>query len=335
MDELTLLAEMRKEIPADSRYPAAQRALMAEIAGDGRALAPRRRVRRPILISGLLAGAVAASAVVTTTMSGSGNDRHAPSGAVPQVQLAAVTSPMALAGNAAALAQHAPVPAANQWVYVKLESTVSKGKPSGATEQVPGSHRIRETWTRVDMSATAYVKGGKVITVMNTLPPGAEMHLEGWPKPITYSYLNSLPTDAVKLFEVIKQNSRADFSSAGDEAYFASVLALMENYPVLPPKLRAGLYGVLAQLKSVRLGHLTDIAGRKVLSLDHVSKNGITESILVNPTTYAYAGRRAVVTRSSSDADTAGKTLRLRKGELLDDEAVLVSAIVNTAGARS
>jgi hypothetical protein len=59
------------------------------------------------------------------------------------------------------------------------------------------------------------------------------------------------------------------------------------------------------------------------------------ESILINPATYAYAGQRAVVTRSSSDADTAGHTLRLRQGELLDDEAVLVSRIVNTAGARS
>jgi hypothetical protein len=279
--------------------------------------------------------AATASVVATITMSGSGNDHHAPSGALPQVQLAAVSSPMSLARNATALAQHAPVPAADQWVYVKLESTVSKGKPSGAMEQVPGSHRIRETWTRVDLSATAYVKGGKVVTVQNTLPPGASMHLEGWPKPITYSYLNSLPTDPVTLFEVIKQNSRADFSSAGDEACFTSVLALMENYPVLPPKLQAGLYGVLAQLKSVHLRHLTDIAGRTVLSLDQVTSNGVMESILINPATYAYAGQRAVVTRSSSDADTAGHTLRLRQGELLDDEAVLVSRIVNTAGARS
>jgi hypothetical protein len=335
MDELTLLAEMRKEIPVDSRYPAAQRALMAEIAGGGAARAQRRRAGRPILISGLLAGAVAASVVVTSTMSGSGHGRHAPPGALPRVHLAAVTSPMSLAGNAATLAQHAPVPAASQWVYVKLESAVSKGKPSGATEQVRGMHKIRETWTRVDLSATAYVKGDKVVTVQNTLPPGASMHLEGWPKPITYSYLNSLPTDPVKLLEVIRQNSSADFSGTGDQACFSSVLALMENYPVLPPKLQAGLYGVLAHLKSVHLRHRTDIAGRKVLSLDYVTKNGITESILVNPATYAYAGQRAVVTRNSSNTDTAGKTLRLRKGELLDDEAVLVSRIVNTAGTRS
>jgi hypothetical protein len=334
MDDLTLLAGMRKEIPAGSQYPAAQRALLAEIAAGGTAHA-RRRVGKPILISGLLAGAIAASVVVTTITSGSGTGRHAPSRPVPQVRLAAVTSPMSLAGNAAALAKHAPVPAANQWVYVKLESTISKGKPSGATVQVPGSRRIRETWTRVDMSATAYVKDGKVVTVKNTLPPGASMHLEGWPGPITYSYLNSLPADPVRLLEVIKQNSRAGFSSTGDGAYFTSVLALMENYPVLPPKLRAGLYGVLAQLTSVHLGHLTDIAGRKVLSLDHVSENGIRESILINPTTYAYAGQRSVVIRNSGGTDTAGKTLRLRKGELLDDEAVLVSAIVNTAGARS
>src|SRR4051794_28200379 len=63
MDELALLAEMRREVPGDNRYPDAQRALMAEIAGGA---TRQRRSRRPLVIAagGLLAGAVAAGALV-------------------------------------------------------------------------------------------------------------------------------------------------------------------------------------------------------------------------------------------------------------------------------
>ncbi len=340
MDELTLLAEMRKGMPADARYPAAHRALLAEIAGAESAVPPRgRSVRRPVVASGLLAGAVAAGTVVVAVTPGSGNDHQAPrtvpaSGytALAPLRPGDVTSPMVLARNAVEMAQRTPLPATTQWVYVKTSSTISHAPPSEAMPQVPGSHQIQETWNRVDMLYVASIQDGKTV-VTNT--NGGMGNPIGWPR-ITYSYVNSLPTDPDALLAVIKQNivSTHSYRILGGHggAVFHSVLALMENVPALSPRLSAALYGVLARLDTVHLGHRTDNSGRRVLSLDHV-EGGFRDSILINPATYAYAGRQRVVVQTSNSTALDG-TIQLREGEVFADEAVLVSRIVNAPGAR-
>jgi hypothetical protein len=325
MDELALLAEMRSEVPSDSRYPDAQRTLMAEIGGGA---AQRKKSRKPLAIigGGLLAGAVAASTLVALD---SGNSRQAPRprtvASTPKLRLVAVTNPMALAYNATALAQNSPVPAANQWIYQKLETTVSHAAPSGAMPQIPGSHTYREKWARVDWMQFASIQDGKLVTTPRQRQ-GRESVPEGWPKTITYPYLNSLPTDPVKLLAVMKRNGNDK-----DSDIFTAVIAMMANYP-LPAKLNATFYGVLARLKAVHLGHVTDLAGRHVLSLDNVDQ-GLKTSILANPTTYTYAGQQIVVVADRTEKGTDG-TLRLRKGELLNDQAVLVSKIVDRPGER-
>ena len=331
MDELTVLAEMRSEVPGGNRYPDAQRALMAEIAGGA---ANQRRSRRPLVIAagGLLAGVAAASTLVAL---GSDNSRHAPPpqavASTPALQLVAVTSPMTLAYNATALARNSPVPTATDWIYQRLETTVSHAAPSGAMAQVPGSHTVGESWTRVDLLKFASIQNGKLVTD-NGLPatPG------GWPRPITYPYLNSLPTDPVALLAQLRHNIVVSHTASGptasDSDVFATVVTLMENYPVLPARLNAAFYGVLARLGSVHLGHVTDLAGRHVLSLDNVDQ-GLKTSILVNPTTYAYAGQQVVVVSDRTESGQDG-SLHLKKGELLDDEAVLTAKIVSGPGER-
>jgi hypothetical protein len=107
----------------------------------------------------------------------------------------------------------------------------------------------------------------------------------------------------------------------------------MENYPLLPSKLSAGLYGVLAQLKSVHLDHTTDLAGKKVLGLDVVVEGYLKEEILIDPATYAYAGQVRVAVRAHTNV-ALDETVTIKKGELLDDEAILRSAVVNSAGQR-
>jgi hypothetical protein len=334
MDELTVLAEMRSEIPSTT-YPAAQHALTAELAGT--TTAPRRSRRKPILLSGVLAGAVAASALVTITVLNSGNDRHVPPGTHPAtsstIRLVAVTSPLALAGNATVVAQHRPVPAPTQWVYVKLSSTTSHAPPSGARVQDPGSHKIQENWTRVDMLYTATAKAGKTTVTSTNGGMGTPI---GWPDKLNYGYFNRLPTDPDALLRLIRHNIATGPGGNGtspDSQVFDSILALVENYPVLPAKLNAALYGVLARLKSVHLEQTTDNAGRRVPSLYLVSENMKT-SIFVNPTTYAYAGQRRAMVSDRTSTGLDG-TLHLRKGQILTDEAVLISKIVNTPGARS
>ncbi|HEY0541436.1 MAG TPA: CU044_5270 family protein [Actinoallomurus sp.] len=336
MDELVLLADMRTEISPDTRYPAARDALMAEISGAAPRPSPRNR--RPILISGLLAGTVAAGAIVVAATSG-GEHQTPPTTnqatTAPPLRLVAVTSPMALAANAANVAQRTPIPAATQWVYVKMESTISHAPPSGAMAQVPGSHQIRETWTRVDMQYLASVRHGKTVVTSTHGGMGTPI---GWPA-ISYSYLNSLPTNPDALLRLMRHNltnlelAGPNDGKLSDNDVFDSAIALMENYTVLPARLNAALYGVLARLKVVHLDRARDNAGRKVLSLFR-TQDGMKTAIFINPTSYAYAGQRIVMVADQTTRGNDG-THTLHKGELLDDEAILVSKIVNAPGTRS
>jgi hypothetical protein len=306
------------------------RQIMATSPDDAPTVRPVRR-RRPLMIAagGLLVGAVAASTFVAL---GSGNSLHAPpprtGASTPALQLVAVTSPMTLAYNATALAQNSPLPTATEWIYQRLETTVSHAAPSGAMAQVPGSHTVREKWSRVDMAKFASIQNGKLVTI-NGMPGAAPA---GWPQAITYPYLNSLPTDPVRLLALMRHNITASGPTAGDSDVFGAVIDLMENYPVLPSKLNAAFYGVLARLGSVHLGHITDLAGRHVLSLYNVHQ-GLKTSILVNPTTYTYAGQQIVVVSDRTKSGLDG-SLHLKKGQLLNDTAVLVSKIVNGPGER-
>lgn len=342
MDELTVLAGMREDVPSDQRYPEALRALMAEISGQAPAPSPpasararrdRPRVRRSMLISGLVAGAVAAGTVAVVATSGedhSGSPRARPSSA-PPLRLAAVTSPRALAANAASVAWRTSVPAATQWIYLKQESMISHAPPSGAMAQVPGSHRTRETWTRVDMLYVASVRKGRTVVTSTNGGMGTPI---GWPT-ITYSYLNSLPTGPDALLTLMRHNivDNSPNDKATDNAVFDSVIALMENYTVLPARLNAALYGVLARLKVVHLERVKDIAGRRALSLYRI-EDGMKEAILIDRASYAYAGQRRVMVADHTDHALDG-TFTQHKGEILADEAILVSKIVNAPGTRS
>ncbi|WP_026412860.1 CU044_5270 family protein [Actinomadura oligospora] len=350
MDELATLSEMRSQVPADARYPAAREALLAEIAGrpsnaEGReASGPvrlgggkarrswpggGRGTRRPILLGGLLAGAVAAGAVVAVTTLGSGGSRHAPSspGASSPVRLVAVTSPMTLASNAAALAKGSPPPKPTQWIHTRMMTTTSHAKPSGAQVQDPGTRQVKETWDRVDFLRFAHFENGRLV-----FANGMPSQVGGWPAGLDYAYLQSLPTDPDRLLTTIRHNLATTRTPLAENQVFDAVLALMENYPVLPAKLNAALYGALARTGSVRLGHVTDLAGRPALSL-YRTDAGIRTAILVSPSTYTYAGQQRVVVADSRTSGADG-TLALRKGALLTDEAVLTASIVDDAGER-
>ena len=160
----------------------------------------------------------------------------------------------------------------------------------------------------------------------------------GWPA-VTYAYLNSLPTDPDALLHLMRHNltvpelAGPSDGKVTDDDVFDSVIALMENYTVLPARLNAALYGVLARLKVVRLDRVRDNAGRRVLSLYRV-QDGMKSSIFIDPASYAYAGQRILMVADQTSRGLDG-THTLHKGELLDDEAILIAKIVNTPGSRS
>lgn len=324
MDELTLLAEMRKDVaPLDTSYPAAHRALLAEI--SGKTSAPSRRRRRPILISGLVAGTLVAGAGAVAVTSGAEHRAPPTAHTTTSLRLVAVTSPMTLAANATSVAQRAPVPAPTQWFYVKMDVAYSTG-PLGKARPP----QVSETWSRVDMQRFVVLwQGHKAVDNQPMDNPKC------WPS-ITESYLHSLPTLPDTLLRLIRHNCTLQELTGPnvgptDLNVFGAVSALMKMYPVLPLRLNAALYGVLARLKSVHLERERDLAGHQVLSLYMITPDSEKTSLLVNPASYAYAGYRAIAVRDQSYRGV----VKIHKGDVMQEAAILVSKIVNSPGARS
>jgi hypothetical protein len=153
--------------------------------------------------------------------------------------------------------------------------------------------------------------------------------LEGWPS-TSYRYLNSLPSDPVRLKAVIAANVKHELGGSSDTAIFDAIYNLLQA-TVLPPRLNAGLYGVLTRLPGVRFDAATDLAGRPGQGLYMVQEGYLKMEIVVNPRTYAYLGYEDVAVRAHTSVATDG-TRRIRKGQVLGWEALLASGIVNRPG---
>jgi hypothetical protein len=290
----------------------------------------RPRILVPAALTAVAAGAVAAAVAIAapTTTAHVGTRPGSNAGPMPAAAAPAVTTPMELAANATTIASHSASPGPSQWVYLKVVSTISRSPQGGVMAQIPGTRQSAETWTQAGGQESAVVQHGMVIV---TSLPGSP---EGWPR-ISYSYLNSLPTDPASLSRVIRHNLQTlpnPFSQgAGAPQVFDSVAALIENNPELPPRLSAALYGVLAQLPSVRLGHATDLAGQKVLSLYQTEDGYLRREIFINPVTYAYAGQLEIATHAHTSSGLGG-SVSVGAGELLADDAIVTSQTVDHPG---
>ena len=300
----------------------------------GAHLAPagRRKRRRPILVPALAAvtAGAAAAAVVITVTSRPGTVPGSTARPTSKAIALAVTSPMQLAANATTLASRSSGPGPTQWVYLKVMSTISRSPQGGVMAQVPGTRQTTETWTQAGGQQVASLQGGKV-TVSSVM--GSP---EGWPR-TSYGYLNSLPTDPAALMRVIRHNLQTlpnpSGQGAGAPQVFDAVAALIENNPELPPRLSAALYGVLAQLPSVHLGHATDLAGQRVLSLYQTEDGYLRREIFIDPDTYAYAGQLETVIRAHTGSGLDG-AVSVHAGEVLADDAVIAARIVDHPGQR-
>ena len=101
----------------------------------------------------------------------------------------------------------------------------------------------------------------------------------------------------------------------------------------MSPRLSAALYGVLAQLPSVRLGRATDLSGQPVLSLYQTEDGYLRREIFINPVTYAYAGQLETVIRAHTSSGPDG-TVSVHAGEVLADDAVVTSQVMDSPGQR-
>ena len=232
-------------------------------------------------------------------------------------------------------------PGPHQWIYTDVLQATSSAGTGGYLAGPPDGKLNQKTWTRVDFQKYAYFKHGKLVIVASNVPRSAktgkavEVVPVGWPS-VSYRYLNSLPTGPARLMAVIKHNLQEEpdpvgAEGAGNLGVFNAVQALLQN-TVLPPRLLAALYGVLARDPAVHFERsVTDLAGRTGVGFSTVQEGYLEKQIVINPGTYAYMGYVDVAVRAHTSTGLDG-TAHFRRGQVLGWEALIGSGIVQRPG---
>jgi hypothetical protein len=311
MDELQLVAQLRDNYPAGIDLTQAERRLYAEIrpvpssaAGQGarrarrtRAAGSGRRFGPKLVATGAVAAAVAVGAIIALQ----GGPAHpAAKGGSPGAS--ADARGLQLASYATQAAASAPAWKPNQWVYSEILRPEALPKPGATNPTI--------IWTQVDGDHFAYLKDGKL--VISDEGPIAQAN-PVFSKNVTagdmYTYLLSLPTNPAALRTVIVHNLEAarkrraavpnlpkklvDALGTGNSAVFTAIAATLHYY-VLPPKLLAAVYTILAEDPVVHFDKsVTDNAGQTGVGFYIVGDSWKTE-IMINPSTYAYMGNDSV-----------------------------------------
>jgi hypothetical protein len=338
MDELTLVARLRHDIPAGTDLTGPERRLAAEIRAASAPSAahsrPRtiRRYGRRLAIAGTLAAALAITIPIAASQPAGRGPRTGAGPAAPIAGLAA-TNAAELVAYATRAAAAAPAfdPKPHQWIYTK-QMVALAGKDGTTLIGPPYKLVTFQGWTRADYRLEAAIKHGRLMISQCACRGG---FIGGWPFgfPIDYPYLDSLPASPAKLKAVIAANiaRRSMGMSGGDIGIFDAIKALMGN-AVLPARLDATFYRLLATLRGVHFdGSATDIAGRHEVGFYAIENGYRKMEIVINPTTYAYVGEKEVAIKSHTDVAT-DRTLHFRKGELLDWTGLLQAGVVQHAG---
>lgn len=356
MDELILLARLRGGIPRDIDLAGPERRLAGEIAavaaatrqqnpvmperspaaspargtlrtpGSSPARGLRRRAGRRVVVATAALAVAAAAAVIV--LAGTGGIGPSAPGAttttvpVPTGNPRPAATAAELVADATRAAQTTPDAAPNphDWVYTKTEDTTSASQAQNGTLLGPiNGTVVSQHWNRVDAS-NGY--------------PGT------W-QGTSYSYFSSLPTNPAKLAAVIDANNKTDnyVIGGGTIGVFNDVRALLEQPIVLPLKLRAALYAVLATEPGVNFeAHVTDIAGRTDVAFWIDPEGYLRSEILINPTTYSYMGDldRAYQAHSMpaqvNNGVASGPYTYIRAGQIMDEEAQLQFGVVPRYG---
>jgi hypothetical protein len=323
----------------------------------------RRRGLRPV-IAGALALAVGAGTAIGISVSRSPQeDRGArqviawsgrPTAAWPPGQpsygRASTEAQLIDYATRAAAADRAPRP--DEWVVTKVEQADSSGGGGGYLFGQPDQRHIYLQWHRGDgcagteaLAFPANLAPAKTVTGKLTvsLNPqavyGGERDcwydLAGW-KSVTYSYLDSLPTDPAALEGVIlKNNPPGGFIPTREAAIFDAIHVLLaDGGPagvVVPRKLEAAFYQILQRLPGVHFESDTDLAGRNGLGFWMVVEGYLKEEIVIDPLTYQYMGFKDVAIKDHTDTGLDG-IRHIEKGHVLGWEALLGSAIVQRPG---
>jgi hypothetical protein len=356
MDELTLVAQLRDNYPAgiDLREP--ERRLAAEISaatavGAGRrtrraAAGPGRRFGPKLVVAGAVAAAAAAATVIAIQNVPARPAARA--GASPRTS--ADAAGLRLASYASRAAASEPAWQPNQWIYSDvLNSSPGPEKPGGTSDSVI-------TWTQVDQHQFAYYGNGASTSgklVIENEVPFLGQKTGAFGRPVTngdlYSYLQSLPTNPAALRAVIAHNVET-YDQKPDMKKLARLFGqpiVTGNYGVwyviqetldgtiLPPKLLAAVYGILATDPAVHFDKsVTDNVGQT--GVGFYTMEGVWKyEIMINPSTYAYMGVNTVAVASWSrhwTVDGVTHSFVVKKGQDNGWTDLVASGIVQHAG---
>jgi hypothetical protein len=374
VNELELVTSLREEVPltASARI---ERAVLAEIATSrqhapdgarrhratpsGRGPASRRTLR-PV-IAGVLAAAAGAGVYAGVGLSGSAGQAGPstmawsgrptapwPSTVHPSYGRATSEAQLIAYITRAAAAVPGRAPRPGEWVAVKLEHAGSSGGEGGYLFGPPDTRDVSLRWIRADQCASAgippvpattgpatTITGKLTITTRGYYGPGCQgTTLGGWPS-VTYSYLDSLPTDPAALKDVLARNAGPDFAGNRDQAIFQAIDALLDagemDGVAVPPKLSAALYRVLQQLPGVQFDSGTDLAGRQGLGFWMVLEGYYKLELVIDPYTYTFMGFKDVAVRDHAMTGTDG-TRYVKAGHVMGWAALLGQAIVEKPG---
>jgi hypothetical protein len=326
-----------------------------------------RQARRPALrpvLAGALAVAVGLGAYASVELSGSGPSTPRqgaetvvwagrptapwPSTAHPSYGRATSEAQLIAYVTRAAAAMPGRAPKPGEWVAVKVEHAGSSGGEGGYLFGPPDTLDISLSWIRGDGCAGASVplvpatttpattiSGKLTIETSGYYGPGCPgTTLGGW-KSVTYSYLNSLPTDPASLEGILAHSDGPVVAANRAQAIFQAIDDLlgageMEGV-VVPPKLSAAIYRVLQNLPGVHFESATDLAGRQGLGFYMVLEGYYKLELVIDPRTYTFMGFKAVAVRDHTLTGTDG-TRYVKKGHVMGWAALLGQAIVKKPG---
>jgi hypothetical protein len=357
MDELTLVARLRDDHPAGVDLTEPERLLAAEIRAAS-AMIPvdfshieqqshrdhevqvRGRRRRRAASSGrrfgpklVAVGTVAAAVAAATVIALQYMPAHPAARAGASPKTPADAAGLRLASYASKAAASEPAWQPNQWIYSDvLNSSPGPSKPGGTSDSII-------TWTQVDNHQFAYYGNGASTSgklVIQNEVPFLGQTTGAFGRPVTegdlYSYLQSLPTTPAALRAVIAHNVETyDQKPAMKKlARLYGEPAVTGNYGVwyviqetldgtiLPPRLLAAVYGILATDPAVHFDKsVTDNVGQT--GVGFYTTEGVWKyEIMINPSTYAYMGVETVAVASWSrhwTVDGVTHTFTIKKGQ--------------------
>ncbi|MEU7741530.1 CU044_5270 family protein [Nonomuraea sp. NPDC049158] len=254
--------------------PAAQSAARAALLARAARPRPKRRWAMRAL-------AVAASAVVIAT---GATVFQSLGGGEGQPTLPAANAQVVLTRIAATVQEKDFTPPRDdQWIYTEMRVRSHEKDILGKrlTPQTPLTSKIHEFWTRADGKRVGYMVRGKLMTTN----PGDRTPEN------TYAMVAALPTDPDKLLAKFRKIHAVPDADQDDWIFLRFAVTLQQNVP--PPAQEAAIFKAMAKLSGVTVNEsAVDDEGRPALSVSRVSDKWLKREVLLDPSTYAFRGRR-------------------------------------------